>query len=61
MQAQFTVWNDSRRRDKSYTVKLTPTENNEWPIFLVNEAGEGMSISEKDLFYMFDEHFKKEF
>lgn len=62
MQGEFTVWNDSPRRDESYTVKLnTRTTHNEWPIFIVNEAGEGMSISEKELFDMLDKHFKREF
>lgn len=63
MQGEFTVWNvNPSQRTSSYTIRIhTRTTHNEWPIYLVNEGGEGMSISEQDLFDMLDKHFKKEF
>lgn len=40
---------------------LSTTENPGFPYWLENQDGEGMSLSEKNVFDILDEYFKKEF
>jgi len=44
--------------EKSYILSETGTD---WEYWLENEAGEGMSLSEKNLFDLLDKYFQEEF
>jgi len=44
--------------EKSYILSETGTD---WQYWLENEESEGMSVSEKNLFNLFDKYFKEEF
>ena len=49
-------------KDKEKKYELYYVDNKDHPpFFLVNEHSEGMSLTEKQLFDMLDEYFKKEF
>lgn len=47
--------------DKSYTIKENEVPPSPWTLLLENEDGEGMSISDKNLFDILDNYFKTEF
>ena len=56
------VVSDGNRR---YTVRLTPPvgsgASEDWPIWIENEEGEGMTLSAKNLFDLLDKEFKETF
>jgi len=47
------------KKDKTYI--LSEIQDPNWPYFLENEEGEGMSMSETNLFDLLDDYMKKEF
>lgn len=60
MQTEFTVTDGGH----SYTLRVIspmPFGTEDWPIWFENEAGEGMSMSEKNLFDVLDAAFKEQF
>jgi|TARA_Y100000310_G_scaffold9154_1_gene9605 hypothetical protein len=55
------VEHEGRSFNLSSRVSGTDPTLTEWPFWLGNEGGEGMSLSEKMLFDILDQHFKENF
>ena len=54
------VINDAHK-DSGKQFIITVTSDPKWPFWLAREDGEGMGMSEKNLYDIFDEHFKNNF
>lgn len=54
------IIDDELDSDKFYTIKFIPGDVDH-ELFISSHTGEGMSMSEKNLFDILDEYFKREF
>ena len=48
-------------KDGRFYVIQVVRQKDEWGLFLYNDEGEGMSITEEDIFNLLDRHFKERF